>query len=465
MPGPLLRLRRLCLALPDAWEKVSHGEPTFWVGKKMFASFANAANHHGAGRHAVWCNATHVTQDLLLARAPDRYFRPPYVGPSGWIGIYLDKDPDWAEVAERLQHAHELAARSRPKSTRARGRGPILPALGALLIALPLLAAPHDSSLQTAGKPSPLDLRAAASELPQLRSLLVSWRGDLVAEYYANGVRASGLANIKSASKSIIAALVGIAIERGLIKNVREPIATYFPEVRQDVDRRKQTITVEDLLTMRSGLESTSGRNYGSWVQSRNWVRAALAQPMVSDPGSTMEYSTGSSHLLSAILTKATRISTWQFAQQALAKPLGITLARWPQDPQGIYFGGNEMLLTPKQMLAIGELYLKRGNSNGRQIVPASWVDTACVPRTTSVWDPDRRYGYGWWIQEFNGGTACFAWGYGGQYILVFRELNLVVTATSSTTVSEERRGHRRRLFELIEQHVLRPVLAASNVG
>jgi hypothetical protein len=84
---------------------MSHGEPTFWVGKKLFATFANAANHHGAGRHAVWCKAVHVTQDLLLTRAPERYFRPPYVGPSGWVGIYLDRAPAWKEVAERA-HAH-----------------------------------------------------------------------------------------------------------------------------------------------------------------------------------------------------------------------------------------------------------------------------------------------------------------------------------------------------------------------
>ena len=299
-------------------------------------------------------------------------------------------------------------------------------------------------SVTTGGEAAgPIDLRAA-SGLPQLRSLLVSWRGELVAEHYAPGVRASGLANVKSVSKSIIAALVGIAIDRGLIKSVEVPIATYFPELRKDPDRRKQAITIEDLLTMRSGLESTSGENYGPWVRSRNWVRFALAQPMVSEPGGAMEYSTGSSHLLSAILTEVARKSTWQFAQEALAKPLGITLARWRQDPQGIYFGGNEMLLTPKQMLTIGELYLERGRHNGRQIVPASWVDTSCVPRTTSAWDPDRHYGYGWWIQDFDGGTACFAWGYGGQYIFVFRDLDLVVTATSSTTVSEERRGHRR---------------------
>jgi CubicO group peptidase (beta-lactamase class C family) len=188
---------------------------------------------------------------------------------------------------------------------------------------------------------------------------------------------------------------------------------------------------IEDLLTMRSGLGSTSGRNYGAWVLSRNWVGHALGQPMVSDPGTAMEYSTGTSRLLSAILTKATGVSTWQFAQDALARPLGFTLAKWPQDPQGIYFGGNEMLLTPKQMVSIGELYLRRGHWNGRQIVPAAWVDTSCVPRTSSVYDSDRQYGYG------------------GQYIFVFRDLDLVVVATSSTAVSEERRGHRRRLFEL----------------
>ncbi len=121
---PLDRLRRLCLALPDAWEKVSHGEPTFWVGKKMFASFANRANHHGAGRDAVWCKATLATQDLLIARSPERYFKPPYVGPSGWIGMYLDGATDWADVAERLSPCARTGwaptrARSPSRSSRA----------------------------------------------------------------------------------------------------------------------------------------------------------------------------------------------------------------------------------------------------------------------------------------------------------------------------------------------------------
>jgi len=108
--SPLARLRKLCLALPQAHEKISHGEPTFWAGKKMFAMFANAANHHGSGRHAVWCKATHMTQSLLVGRHPDRHFVPPFVGPSGWVGMYLDGRPDWNEVAHRLREAYRLAA-------------------------------------------------------------------------------------------------------------------------------------------------------------------------------------------------------------------------------------------------------------------------------------------------------------------------------------------------------------------
>ena len=206
---------------------------------------------------------------------------------------------------------------------------------------------------------------------------------------------------------------------------------------------------------MRSGLESTSGGNYGSWVRSRNWVRYVIERPVVSEPGTAMEYSTGTSHLLSAILTKATKTSTWHFAQQTIAKPLGFSLAQWPRDPQGIYFGGNEMLLTPRQMVAIGQLYLRNGQVGGRQVVPRAWVETSCAPRTTSRWNPDRHYGYGWWITEVNGHKACFAWGFGGQHIMVFRDLDLVVVTTSSTSVSDERWGYRRQLFDLLEQYIV----------
>ena len=303
--------------------------------------------------------------------------------------------------------------------------------------------------------------RRAAADTPRMRSLLVSWRGKLILEYYADR-RPSRLFNIKSASKSIVSALVGIAIERRLLKGVKQPITDFFPALLNDPDERKRRITIEDLLTMRSGLESTSFDNYGTWVRSANWVRFVLERPMVSDPGSEVEYSTGSSHLLSAILTQATGRNTWQFAQEALATPLAIKLSPWPRDPQGIYFGGNEMLMTARQMLAFGELYLNRGRVRGRQIVPQAWVDTSCEGRGRSQFNPDQQYGYGWWIRDFHGREGCFAWGYGGQYIFVFRDLDLVVVTTSETTADAERRDYRRSILGLVENQIIDPLAAAS---
>jgi CubicO group peptidase (beta-lactamase class C family) len=323
------------------------------------------------------------------------------------------------------------------------------------------------------GKPAPAKLdtaRDAAAALPRLHSLLVNWRGSVVLEYYGKGIRPGRLANVKSVSKSIISALVGVAIERGMVPGPETPIRTYFPAIAKDKDARKQRITVEDLLTMRSGLETTSNRNYGAWVQSRNWVQHALAKPLFAMPGTEMEYSTGNTHLLSAILTSATGTSTWQFAQDSLAKPLGFTLPRWPQDPQGIYFGGNDMLLTPRQMLSFGELYLRRGRisvkgsdpaTTQRQVVPQKWIEQSFVPRGVSPISGNQ-YGYGWWMRELAGHQAYFAWGFGGQYIILVPDLELVVVTTSASTVAEDRRSHRRTLFELIEDLVIAPVAAAA---
>lgn len=300
----------------------------------------------------------------------------------------------------------------------------------------------------------------AAGELPQLHSLLVSVRGELVLEHYAPKIKAGGLANIKSASKSIISTLIGIAISKRLIGKIDDPASKYLPALaRATADKR--AITIEDLLTMRSGLESTSGENYGRWVSSRNWVQHVVDRPLVSKPGTSMEYSTGTSHLLSAIITRVSKTSTWQFAQTNLAKPLGISLARWTRDPQGIFLGGNEMLMTPRQMVEYGELYLNRGRVGERQVIPPEWVAESCRPRTRSRWDSSREYGYGWWIQDIGGHRSCFAWGYGGQYVFTFPELDAVVVVTS-TTASEERHGYRRSLFGVLTDHVLAPLATAT---
>lgn len=106
----LPRLRRLCLALPEAHEVEAWGEPTFRVRNKLFAMFASAGNHHGAGRPAVWCKAAPGNQELMIEAAPGRYFKPPYVGPSGWVGMWLDRRVSWKEVDALLRDSYLLVA-------------------------------------------------------------------------------------------------------------------------------------------------------------------------------------------------------------------------------------------------------------------------------------------------------------------------------------------------------------------
>lgn len=304
----------------------------------------------------------------------------------------------------------------------------------------------------------------SAAAMPRLHSLLISHDSELILERYFNGRHARRFANVKSVSKSIISALVGIAIARGHIESVEQPIADFFADELNGDDARAQ-ITVDDLLTMQAGLETTSNRNYGAWVTSANWIEFALNQPLVRPPGTRMQYSTGNTHLLSAIITRATGMDTLRFARATLAGPLGFELPPWPKDPQGVYFGGNDMELTPRQMLAFGQLYMDSGSAGGRQIVPAEWVQASLQERTVSPRGQGRRYGYGWWIRDMAGFRTRYAWGFGGQFVLLVPELDLVIVTTSSSSPGGDRRSHTRRIYDLVEFELIAPFarsLAAS---
>jgi CubicO group peptidase (beta-lactamase class C family) len=119
------------------------------------------------------------------------------------------------------------------------------------------------------------------------------------------------------------------------------------------------------------------------------------------------------------------------------------------------------MLMTPRQMLAFGELYLNGGVVNGRRVVSQAWIDRSFIPRGRSHYS-DQQYGYGWWIRELGGYQTYYAWGYGGQFIFIVPDLDLVVVATSSESVGARRRGHRRTLYEIVEQLVIEPVAGAA---
>jgi CubicO group peptidase (beta-lactamase class C family) len=167
-----------------------------------------------------------------------------------------------------------------------------------------------------------------------------------------------------------------------------------------------------------------------------------------------MIYSTGSTHLLSAILTRATRTSTLEFARTALAAPLGFTLSSWPRDPQGIYLGGNEMPMRPRDMLRVGQLYLDGGRVGDRQILSREWIQQSIVPRTVSRWS-ERQYGYGWWIRTLAETAVFYAWGYGGQFIFVVPDVRTVAVVTSVAEPGSERRDHLDAVYGLLEQHVI----------
>jgi len=295
---------------------------------------------------------------------------------------------------------------------------------------------------------------ARAAELPRLHSLLVARRGELLREEYFNGRTAERRANIKSASKSIISALVGIAIAEGKLEGLDQPVAPFFQaDLPANPDPRLATVTIEDLLSMRSGLEPTSFGNYGDWVTSRNWVRYVLRQPFVDDPGGRMLYSTGSSHLLSALVTRATGMSTLAYAREKLFRPIGVQLAPWTTDPQGIYFGGNEMGLRPRDLLRFGELYRNGGRYGETQVVPEAWIRESWVQRTTSRFN-GHGYGLGWWQRERRGHPVYFAWGYGGQYLFLVPDLELTVVMTSDAVAPREG-SHNRSLHDLVTDYLI----------
>lgn len=204
---------------------------------------------------------------------------------------------------------------------------------------------------------------------------------------------------------------------------------------------------------MRAGLETTSFGNYGRWVTSSNWVDFVLSQPLEEEPGGRMVYSTGTSHLLSVVLTKATGMNTRRFAQQYFFDPMGISPGGWDRDPQGYYMGGNNVALRPVDMLKIGQMVLNEGVWEGQRIVSEEWLSESFQTYTRSNFNP-YDYGYGWWKKPIGGYDSVFAWGSGGQYIFMFPELNSVVVITS-TLSTDQRRRYKEPVFDLVEHSII----------
>jgi len=288
-------------------------------------------------------------------------------------------------------------------------------------------------------------------DIGTIQSLMIQKEGELIYEDYRYGMEANDPVNIKSASKSVLSLLIGIAIEKGYLDGTDQTIGKFFAEYfMENPDSIKENITIGNLLTMQSGLETTSFRNYGRWVLSSNWVNFALDMPLSGKPGGKMLYSTGTSHLLSVILTKAAGMSTRAFANEYLFEPMDIEVGGWDRDPEGYYMGGNNMALSPESLLKIGTMVMNVGTYNDKQIVSKEWILESVRVYTRSRYNP-YNYGYMWWRKPVGDYQLFFAWGNGGQYILIFPELETVVSVTSDLGRSNGSRRYQDRFFDYVE--------------
>lgn len=323
-----------------------------------------------------------------------------------------------------------------------------------IVLSLPLLLASTPLAFTQGTSATALDfVLDRANQLGPLRCVIVSLDGKAIAARGYHGGSPDTPTNIKSASKSIVSALVGIAVARGVLEGVDQKIAPILArDLPDNPDPRIHDITIGHLLSMQAGLGRTSGPNYGRWVASGNWVRAALAEPFDGEPGGAMLYSTGSTHLLSAILTRASGRTTRELARDWLGPVEGFSIGAWDRDPQGVYVGGNQMAMTPRSLLAFGELYRNGGrNKAGEQVVPQDWIAESWRVRTNSIYSGDG-YGYGWFAREIGGQDVYYAWGFGGQMLYIVPSLGLTVVMTSIPDDPSARSGHRDDLHALLAE-------------
>ena len=185
---------------------------------------------------------------------------------------------------------------------------------------------------------------------------------------------------------------------------------------------------------------------------------------MIKEPGGEWAYSTGSSHLLSVIITKTSGMSTRAFANKYLFRPMNIEVGGWDRDPQGYYMGGNNLALSSEAMMKIGQMLLNGGTWNGKRIISELWLNDSFKSYTRSNYNP-YNYGYLWWNRPVAGHKVYFAWGYGGQYIFMIPDLDAVVVILSSLNTATQRREYKEPVFRLLRRLIIPQLLEAEAVS
>lgn len=283
------------------------------------------------------------------------------------------------------------------------------------------------------------DIYEIAAQKENLRSLIVFSDNVIVAERYYRKYSGDSLDHLRSATKSIMSLLIGIAIDQEVIGSVDDKISKYIKDVPED----KQGIRIRNLLNMTSGITWDEGIGYNDnnrMVDSGNPLKHMMNLSMTTSPGSSWEYSTGDIHLLSVVLSEASGMSTRDFADKYLFHPLGITVLKWQTFGDGYTSGGSRLQMKPRDMLKIGLLCLNDGMFNGQQIVSTEYLkkSTDIHYSFAKEGNVEEGYGYCWWTINVDGIKAYMASGYGGQTIAVIPDHRLVIVATHNWRVSGE---------------------------
>ncbi len=281
---------------------------------------------------------------------------------------------------------------------------------------------------------------------PRIRSLLVVRDGRLVVEEYFGVGGPDDLHDVRSVTKSVVSALAGFSLARGEVRSLDDPVSDYIGAFVPDLDPARGAITIRHLLTMTSGLEWDESEGFGSysaWIRSGDPLGYLLDQPFSHTPGTRFTYNSAAVHLLGVALEQASVMQLPTLAQFALFEPMGISRSRWEALNGGFYNGGSGIDLRPRDLARFGQLYLQNGSSGGNRILPAEWIELTTAPARfgSTVFGPlgRVRYGHLWWAAPDAPDPLYFAWGYGGQFVVVVPGLRLVAVATNDwRRVSED---------------------------
>jgi CubicO group peptidase (beta-lactamase class C family) len=315
-----------------------------------------------------------------------------------------------------------------------------------------------------------LEMRINA-QYKTITSVLVVYKGSIVFEKFYHGTKPEDPQNVASVTKSVISALIGIAIDQGLIESINQKVFDFFPEVKTaPQDFQKRTITISHLLTMTAPFAWQYKMGYeplDRLRRQRDWVQFILGLMGSNGQLGKFQYSSAGVHLLSAILTRATSMPAREFANRYLFQPTGMTtipepgpsnftleevfikdIKGWMNDPQGNTCGGWGLTITPRDMARFGFLFLNEGQWDGRQIISKEWIKASTSPQ-----QGNKDYGYLWWLREQKEIKMYAALGSGGNAICCIPQNDLIVVITAPVMSKPRDR------FVLIDECILPAII------